>query len=253
MTDPKQSDNGWNLQDLPVLTEVVAESAGELEVPAFDFSAELDELARSMPAPAEPELELPPELSLDDVLGDEPQPDDDAASLDASKLIERLPSLDLEVDEPGDLSLDDVLPGLAPVADVESSPVTDADFAFELPGEPQSVEVAPAAEAGLDALFARARGWVPSGQFTLGKWGTLVNIGALLYGVGAIVNMAWPRSPASPWYINYAMVLTTLVVIGFGLVYMWLRKPYDRGNAPAGDAWKVSGRASAKAGAAEAA
>ena len=28
MTDPKQSDNGWNLQDLPVLTEVVAESAG---------------------------------------------------------------------------------------------------------------------------------------------------------------------------------------------------------------------------------
>lgn len=157
MTDPKQSDNGWNLQDLPVLTEVVAESAGELEVPAFDFSAELDELARSMPAPAEPELELPPELSLDDVLGDEPQPDDDAASLDASKLIERLPSLDLEVDEPGDLSLDDVLPGLAPVADVESSPVTDADFAFELPGEPQPGEVAPAAEAGLDALFARAR------------------------------------------------------------------------------------------------
>ncbi|CDF82475.1 APC family permease [Pseudomonas sp. QL9] len=104
------------------------------------------------------------------------------------------------------------------------------------------------------ALFARARGWVPSGQFTLGKWGTLVNIGALLYGVGAIVNMAWPRSPASPWYINYAMVLTTLIVIGAGLVYMWLRKPYDRGNAPAGDAWKVSGRTTAKgAGAAEAA
>lgn len=157
MSDPKQSDNGWNLQDLPVLTEVVAESAGELEVPAFDFSAELDELARSMPAQSEPELELPPELSLDDVLGEEPPPDEDAASLDASKLIERLPSLDLEVDEPGDLSLDDVLPGLAPVADAASEPVADADFAFDLPAEPQAEPSPPSAEAGLDALFARAR------------------------------------------------------------------------------------------------
>lgn len=157
MTDPKQSDNGWSLQDLPVLTEVVAESAGELEVPAFDFSAELDELARSMPVQSEPELELPPELSLDDVLGEEPPADDDAATLDASKLIERLPSLDLEVDEPGDLSLDDVLPGLAPVADVASEPVADADFAFDLPAEPQAQQLPPSAEAGLDALFARAR------------------------------------------------------------------------------------------------
>ncbi|MBC9251979.1 amino acid permease [Pseudomonas alcaligenes] len=94
----------------------------------------------------------------------------------------------------------------------------------------------------LGALFARARGWVPSGQFTLGKWGTLVNIGALLYGVGAIVNMAWPRTPDAPWYINYAMVLSTLIVIGLGLLYMLLDKPYDRGTAPAGDAWNISGK-----------
>lgn len=89
------------------------------------------------------------------------------------------------------------------------------------------------------ALFARARGWKPSGQFSLGKWGLPINLGALIYGVLAIINMAWPRTPDAAWYINYAMVLTTAIVIGLGLIYMWLGKPYDHGTAPAGDAWKV--------------
>jgi len=30
------------------------------------------------------------------------------------------------------------------------------------------------------------------------------------------------------------------VVMGAGLVYMLLGKPYDKGTAPAGDAWKFS-------------
>ncbi|MOA40633.1 hypothetical protein D3C78_1625280 [compost metagenome] len=42
--------------------------------------------------------------------------------------------------------------------------------------------------------------------------------------------------------MNYSMILTTAVVLGAGLLYMLLAKPYDRGNAPAGDAWKISGR-----------
>jgi hypothetical protein len=67
-----------------------------------------------------------------------------------------------------------------------------------------------------------------------------VNLAALVYGVGAIVNMVWPRTPDAAWYINYSMILTTLVVMGAGLVYMLLGKPYDKGTAPAGDAWKFS-------------
>jgi amino acid transporter len=90
------------------------------------------------------------------------------------------------------------------------------------------------------ALIARAKGWRPNGQFTLGAWGLWVNLAALIYGVCAIVNMVWPRSPDAPWYINYSMILTTLVVMGAGLVYMLLGKPYDKGTAPAGDAWKFS-------------
>jgi amino acid transporter len=64
----------------------------------------------------------------------------------------------------------------------------------------------------LGALVARARGWRPAGSFTLGRWGLPVNILALVYGVVAIVNMVWPRSPADPWFSNYAMIITTIGV-----------------------------------------
>jgi amino acid transporter len=86
------------------------------------------------------------------------------------------------------------------------------------------------------ALVARFRGWRPSGAFTLGSWGWIVNLLALTYGVGAIVNMSWPRSPHDPWYVNYAMFVTSAVVFACGGLYMLLAKPYEKGNAPSGDA-----------------
>ncbi len=89
------------------------------------------------------------------------------------------------------------------------------------------------------ALFARLRGWRPAGQFTLGGWGWIVNILALVYGLLAITNMSWPRTPDAPWYSNYGILLTSAVVIGIGLVYMVLFKPYDKGTAPYADAWKL--------------
>jgi hypothetical protein len=27
-------------------------------------------------------------------------------------------------------------------------------------------------------------------------------------------NMSWPRRPADPWYLNHAMILTTVAVAG---------------------------------------
>ena len=87
------------------------------------------------------------------------------------------------------------------------------------------------------ALFARLMGWKPSGQFLLGKWGLTVNIFGLIYGVAAIINMLWPRTPAQPWYINYAMSVTFAGVVGLGALCMLIFRPYDRGTAPAGDAW----------------
>ncbi|MGE8322860.1 MAG: APC family permease [Pseudomonas sp.] len=92
------------------------------------------------------------------------------------------------------------------------------------------------------ALFARLRGWRPAGQFTLGRWGWVVNILALVYGVLAIINMSWPRSPEAPWYSNYGILLTAAVVIAVGGLYMALFKPYDKGTAPFADAWKLHKR-----------
>lgn len=88
----------------------------------------------------------------------------------------------------------------------------------------------------LGAIIARLRGWRPSGPFRLGTWAWPVNLAALVFGVGAIVNMVWPRAPQDPWYSNYGMLLSSAIVIGSGLLYMWLARPYDKGQAAAGDA-----------------
>ncbi len=88
----------------------------------------------------------------------------------------------------------------------------------------------------LAALAARIKGWRPAGPFTLRNRGWLVNVLALAYGIGAIVNILWPRSPSDPWYSNYAMIVTTAGVLALGSFYMIVAKPYERGTAPAGDA-----------------
>ncbi|MEV5898181.1 APC family permease [Nonomuraea fuscirosea] len=88
----------------------------------------------------------------------------------------------------------------------------------------------------LAALRARLRGWRPSGPFTLGRAGPAVNVAALGYGVLAIVNMAWPRTPDAPWYDDYLVALSGLVVIAAGLAYLLAARPYDKGGAPSGDA-----------------
>jgi hypothetical protein len=88
----------------------------------------------------------------------------------------------------------------------------------------------------LGALIARAKGWKASGAFRLGVWAWPVNLAAFTYGVLAIINMVWPRSPGDPWYLNYGTILVWVVILFFGLVYAALFRPYDHGNAPEGDA-----------------
>lgn len=86
------------------------------------------------------------------------------------------------------------------------------------------------------ALYARVRGWKALGPFNLGRFSFAVNIAALVYGVCAIVDIFWPQTPGTPWYINYAIPFTTVIIIGTGALYMSFGRPYDRGSAPAGDA-----------------
>ena len=88
----------------------------------------------------------------------------------------------------------------------------------------------------LAALRARLKGWRPSGPFTLGRWGLPVTVAALVYGVAAMVNMVWPRTPEAPWYDNYLTLLSGVVVVGAGLLVLVLLRPHRNSGAVAGDA-----------------
>jgi amino acid transporter len=87
------------------------------------------------------------------------------------------------------------------------------------------------------ALIARARGWKPSGAYRLGRWGLPVNLMALGYGLAAAVNLAWPRAAAGvAWYDQWVVLLGLGVVLGSGVHYLVLARPYRRGTTPGGDA-----------------
>ncbi len=86
------------------------------------------------------------------------------------------------------------------------------------------------------ALRARLKGWVPSGPFTLGRWGLPITSAALAYGVLTMINIAWPRTPDVPWYDNWLVALSAAVGVGVGGTYMAIAKPYLRSDARSGDA-----------------
>lgn len=72
----------------------------------------------------------------------------------------------------------------------------------------------------IGALCARFQGWKPSGAFHLGAWGMPVTVLALVYGMAAIGNLAWPRKPETNWYENYGVILMSAVVVAGGLMVL---------------------------------
>ncbi|BEV71082.1 hypothetical protein THUN1379_05640 [Paludibacterium sp. THUN1379] len=124
MTEPKKPDpNNLAGIDLPILTEV---DDGQVDIPDFDFSSELDQMSSSLSTPEMP-LEFPPELLEEDRAA---QPGDAPINL------QDLPSLDL-----GDEAAPD------------ATKQTDHEFEFEL----EPLQAAAPADSGLDALMARAQ------------------------------------------------------------------------------------------------
>jgi hypothetical protein len=95
MTEPQQPDRQpWSEADLPVLTDVDDDTAATVEgveIPDFDFSAELDDIKSRLGTGGEAGLEFPPELLLEDVVPDVPVVASGVA-LDFGDV----PSLDLE-------------------------------------------------------------------------------------------------------------------------------------------------------------
>ncbi|MEV0603806.1 APC family permease [Streptomyces sp. NPDC050315] len=87
-------------------------------------------------------------------------------------------------------------------------------------------------------LVARLRGkWQPAGggRFSLGRWGLPVNILAVLWGTGMIINLAWPRAevynaaPPYHWYLRWGAVLFVGAVALGGFAYYWFIQRHRTG------------------------
>jgi hypothetical protein len=60
---------------------------------------------------------------------------------------------------------------------------------------------------------------------------------AILSGAQGALNLAWPRGGSDvAWTDRWIVVIGCAIVVGSGLLYMVLGRPYARGNSPAGDA-----------------
>ena len=80
-------------------------------------------------------------------------------------------------------------------------------------------------------LMKRLRGqWPPAdlasgGYFTMGSWGLLVNVAAVLWGVGMALNLAWPREAVygAPWYNTWGAFVYIGVILGTGVLWYGLQ------------------------------
>ncbi|AYN26278.1 MULTISPECIES: APC family permease [Buttiauxella] len=87
----------------------------------------------------------------------------------------------------------------------------------------------------LAALRQRLKGWKPAGEWTVGSWGIIVNILALAYGLCGIWLLAQPAQSEN-FMDRWTVLVGLAIVIGSGLIYMFVSKPFGRSSAPENDA-----------------
>lgn len=88
-------------------------------------------------------------------------------------------------------------------------------------------------------LIARIRGrWSSKrepGRFSLGKFGFIVNLLGVLWGLAMVINLAWPRneiynaSPPFHWYLQWMAVLFVVLAGGLGFAYYWFVQRHKTG------------------------
>jgi urea carboxylase system permease len=70
------------------------------------------------------------------------------------------------------------------------------------------------------------------GYFTMGKWGMLVNIVAVVWGIGMAVNLAWPREAVygEGWYNAWGAFIYIGVILGLGLIWYAVKGRHHLGT-----------------------
>jgi amino acid transporter len=81
----------------------------------------------------------------------------------------------------------------------------------------------------LASVIARARGWRPAGSFTLGRWGWLVNVGGLGYGVAAIIilSIETPHAADAGFIDRWLVPISVGIVAVLGLAYLFIGRPKE--------------------------
>lgn len=80
----------------------------------------------------------------------------------------------------------------------------------------------------IGVIVARARGWVPEGRFTLGRWGWAVTIAGAIYLGLMLLNVVAPTGLASPrayFNIDWITLLVMVVVAVAGVLVFLLGRP----------------------------
>jgi len=79
-------------------------------------------------------------------------------------------------------------------------------------------------------LIARLRGKWPTPEhgpyFNLGRWGLVINLLAVVFQVGVLVNLAWPRASVyggDHWYFQWGAFTFTGLLGGIGVIYYFAR------------------------------
>jgi len=79
--------------------------------------------------------------------------------------------------------------------------------------------------------------WPPAdlgagGYFTMGRWGMLVNIVAVVWGLGMALNLAWPREAVygAPWYNTWGAFVYIAVILGAGLCWYAIKGRHHIGT-----------------------
>ncbi|MDS0132110.1 MULTISPECIES: amino acid permease [unclassified Amycolatopsis] len=80
-------------------------------------------------------------------------------------------------------------------------------------------------------LVRRLRGHWPRPEhgpyFKLGRWGTLVNLVAVLYGAAMTINLIWPRAEVygdDHWYFQWGAVIVTALIVIIGAIMLYVRR-----------------------------
>lgn len=98
----------------------------------------------------------------------------------------------------------------------------------------------------LASLRQRFMGWKPAGPFSLGAWGMVVNIGALIYGIIAIILLL--LGATFSLMDNYVTWIGLVVVLVIGGLYLFIARPDKKSTSPEGDAIAVAAKMRAHVG-----